>query len=88
MEIEYTAHFWEQFKERKEMSPIELTIEIVEDAIKNPDFIVADKKPYREGRIKKIQGRCLKVVVEKYGNKLKVITVFWDRGLRRKGLCE
>jgi len=88
MEIEYTTHFWEQFRGRKEMSPIELTIEIIEDVIKNPDFIVEDRKPYREGRIKKIQGRCLKVVVEKDGNKLKVITIFWDRSLRRKGLCK
>ena len=77
MKIEYTSHFWEQFRDRKEISPVELSIEIIED-----------RKPKREGRIKKIQGRCLKVVVEKETNKLKVITIFWDRTLRRKGLCK
>ncbi len=88
MEIEYSQHFWEQFKERVKLSPVELTLEIIEDTIKNPDFIVEDRKPYREGRVKKIQGRCLKVVVEKEFNKLKVITIFWDRTLRRRGLCK
>ncbi len=88
MKIEYTSHFWEQFRDRKEISPVELSIEIIEDTIRNPDFIIEDRKPKREGRIKKIQGRCLKVVVEKETNKLKVITIFWDRTLRRKGLCK
>ena len=77
MEIEYTSYFQEQFKERKELSLVEFSIEIIEDTIKNPDFIVEDRKPNREGRIKRIQGRCLKV-----------ITIFWDRTLRRKGLCK
>ncbi len=88
MKIEYSSHFWEQFNVRKETSPIELTIEIIEDTIKNPDFVIKDRKPYREGRIKKIQGRCLKVIVEKELDKFKVITIFWDRTLRRKGLCK
>ncbi len=88
MKIEYTRHFWEQFKERNEKSPIKLTIEIVEDTIKNPDFVVKDRKPNREGKVKKINGRCLKIIVEKENNKLKIITIFWDRTLRRKGLCK
>jgi len=41
--------------------------------IKNLDFIVENRKQYKEGRIKKIQERGLKVVVEKDLNKLRTI---------------
>ncbi len=87
MKIEYSKHFWNRFIRRKD-DVIELTKELIEETVKKPDFIVDDKIPNREGRIKKIDGRCLKVVVEKENDKLIVITIFWDRTLRRKGLCK
>lgn len=87
MVIEYSLHFWEQFELRRKVSPEELTVDMIESVIKNPDFIIEDRKPEREGRVKKINGRCLKVVIEKKNDKFLVITVFWDRTLRRRGLC-
>ena len=86
-EIEFSNHFWNRFERRKN-DVIELTIELIKDTVLNPDFTVEDIKPNREGRIKKINGRCLKVIVEVEKDKLKIITVFWDRTLRRKGLCK
>ena len=75
----------------KKVSPINLSLELIEETVKNPDLIILDKNnPKREWRVKKIKGRCLKVIVEFYEkeDKLKVITVFWDRNLRRRGLCK
>jgi len=87
--ISYTAHFWDRFYRRQKESPVPLTKELVESAILSPDFILPDPKhPKREWRIKKISGRCLRVVVELSGNKLIVITVLFDRNLRRRGLCD
>ncbi len=47
-----------------------------------------NKNPSREWRVKKVKGYCLKVIVEKKVDTLIVITLFFDRGLRRKGLCK
>ncbi|RUM42262.1 MAG: DUF4258 domain-containing protein [Desulfurobacterium sp.] len=89
MEVVYTEHFWDRFYRRKKESPLPLTLELVELAIFSPDFVLPDKNhPNRECRIKKVKGRCLKVVVEPCGKKLVVITLMFDRNLRRKGLCE
>jgi hypothetical protein len=58
------------------------------EAIENPDFVIEDPKHVsREWRIKKIEGYCLKVVVEIFPDRLVAITLFFDRNLRRKGLC-
>ncbi|WP_028950578.1 DUF4258 domain-containing protein [Sulfurihydrogenibium subterraneum] len=86
-EIVFTEHFWKQFNIRKSEAPLDITLDTVMDAIQNPDFIFQDKIANRENRIKKINGRCLKVVVEKKDNILIVMTVFFDRGLKRRGLC-
>ena len=82
-------HLWKRLDRRKyDVDDFELTIELIEKAVRQPDFVVKDRIPNREGRILKINGRCLKVVVEKENDKLIVITVFWDRTLKRKGLCK
>ena len=86
-EIVFTDHFWEQFNIRKSEAPIDFTFETAMEAIQNPDFILQDKESNRENRVKKINGRCLKVVIEKKDNILIVVTVFFDRGLKRRGLC-
>ena len=89
MEIIYTKHFWDRFHRRKSESPVPLTEELVKSAIIFPDFTLPDSKhPSREWRVKKIAGRCLRIVVEVERDKLKVITLMFDRNLRRKGLCE
>ena len=60
---------------------------IVEFAF-NPDLVLPDDVfPNREWRIKKVEERCLKVVVELEGDTLVIITAYFDRTLRRKGLC-
>nr|AUH21282.1 hypothetical protein [uncultured bacterium] len=89
MEIIYTNHFWNRFQRRKEESPVPLTMELIESSILSPDFTLPDpKNPNRRWHIKKIAGRYLRVVVEHQGNKLIVITLMFDRNLRRKGLCD
>ena len=89
MRIVYTKHFWEQFEDRRRHSPVPLTLELVEDTIKNPDFVVQDpKRPGREWRVRKIAGRCFKVIVEDEGDSIVAITLLFDRILRRKGLCK
>ena len=89
MEIRITKHLWNRLNRRKhDVDEVELTIELIEEAVRQPDLIVEDRIPNREGRVLKINGRCLKVVVEKESDKLIVVTVFWDRTLKRKGLCK
>ena len=88
MRIVYTNHFWEQFKERGRHSPVPITIELIEETINNPDFSIQDPKyPEREWRVKKVAGRCFKVIVENRDNEIVAITLMFDRVLRRKGLC-
>jgi len=88
LEVVYTDHFWDRFRRRQKESPVPLTIELVESAVFSPDLTLPDKKhPGREWRIKKVAGRCLRVVVEPARNRLIVITLLFDRKLRRKGLC-
>ena len=66
-----------------------MAIELIESAILSPDLTLPDRKrPNREWRIKKIAGRCLRVVVEPAENRLIVVTLMFDSNLRRKGLCE
>ncbi len=89
MEIVYTDHFWDRFHRRQKESPVPLTIELIKSTIESPDFILSDPKhSSREWRIKKISGRCLRVVVERKEDRLLVITLLFDRSLRRKGLCK
>ena len=89
MQIVYVKHFWKQFADRRRHSPVPLTMELVGNTIRNPDFIMQDPKyPEREWRIRKIAGRCFKVIVERDGEKIVAITLMFDRILRRKGLCK
>jgi len=91
MEVEYTFHFWDRFERRKEESPVPLTRELLEEAISSPDFILPDPNfENREWRVKRIGGRCLRIVVEVCcgGSRLVAITLMFDRNLKRKGLCE
>ncbi len=88
MRIEFSEHFWKRFEERKEKAPVEITRELVMETIEMPDLVLPD--PYnrsREWRIKKIKGYCLKVIVEVMSDKILAITLFFDRRLRRQGLC-
>jgi hypothetical protein len=87
--IRYTKHFWEQFKERGKHSPVPLTIELVEETLQNPDMVLNDPKySKRKWLIKKVAGRCFKVIVETGKEEIVVITLMFDRVLRRKGLCK
>jgi hypothetical protein len=87
--IEFAKHFWDRFEWRKEKAPVKLTRSVVLETIENPDIVMQDPRhPSREWRIKKINGYCLKVVVEIYPDRLLAITLFFDRNLRRKGLCK
>ena len=46
-------------------APVKIMKDMVIQSIENPDLIIPDpNNPSREWRIKKIQGYCLKVVVE------------------------
>ncbi len=88
MEIEFSEHFWRRFEDRRKKAPIKITKEIVIQTIEKPDFTMPDPHdPSREWRVKKIQGYCLKVIVELGQDKIVAITLFLDRRLRRKGLC-
>ena len=89
MKVEFSEHFWKRFEERKRNAPVELTKEILLEAISRPDLIIPDpKNPSREWRIRKIEGYCLKVIVEVMSDGLVALTLFFDRKLRRQGLCE
>jgi len=90
MQIIFTHHFWDRWEKRKEdLLSFGITPEKIKEYVINPDLIITDPNhEHREWRIKKIQGRCLKIVVERRGIKLEIVTVFFDRTLKRKGLCE
>jgi hypothetical protein len=88
LKIVYTQHFWDRLRRRQKESPVPLSKELITSVIISPDFILPDPKhSEREWRVKKVSGRCLRVVVEASRDKLIVITVMFDRSLRRKGLC-
>lgn len=89
MKIVFTDHFMQQFEMRRQNSPVPLTWEVIKDTIQKPDITMPDPEhPSRVWLIKKIEGRCLKIIMEVKGDEMKAITVFFDRGLRRKGLCK
>ncbi len=55
----------------------------------NPDLILNDPKHEgREWRLKKVGDRCLRIVVGSRENRLEIVTAFFDRTLKRRGLCE
>ena len=89
MKVEFSEHFWKRFEERRKKAPVKITKDTVIQTIENPDIIIPDPyNPSREWRIKKIEGYCLKVIVEHVQDGILVLTLFFDRGLRRRGLCE
>jgi len=87
--IELTRHFWTRWERRKkEMLKNGINPETIKEFALNPDFVIDDPKHEgREWRIKRVGGRCLRIVVESKGDRLEVVTAFFDRTLRRKGLC-
>jgi len=89
MKHRFTKHFWDKWKERKEFfSRFKITPEKVAQFALNPDITLPDDVfPNREWRIKRANGRCFKIVVEKEGDILVIITAYFDRTLKRKGLC-
>ena len=82
-------HFWAKWEERKDFMLKEgITPYTIKEFALNPDIVLPDDiYPSRSWHIKRIRGRCLKIVVERTGDKLIVITAYFDRTLRRKGLC-
>ncbi len=87
--IDFSKHFFIKWEERKSSFLAHgIDIESIIEFVKNPDFILEDDLfPNRRWCIKRIGGRCLKIVVEDKGDKLIIITAYFDRTLRRKGLC-
>lgn len=90
MNIEFTKHFWDIWEDRKEaLTNNGIDPELIKIFATKPDIVIPDKQyENREWRIKKINGRCLKIVVEPKKDRLLIITVFFDRGLKRRNLCE
>ncbi|MEN3034336.1 MAG: DUF4258 domain-containing protein [Aquificaceae bacterium] len=81
--VNLTQHFKDKWEERKTF----MESQIVEYVV-NPDLVLDDPDfPNRKWHLKRVGERCLKVVVEQEGNKLILITAYFDRTLRRKGLC-
>jgi len=65
-----------------------VTLEKIMEFVEEPDLIIQDPNHSdREWRIKRIGSRCLKIVVEVKEDKLDIVTVFFDRTLKRRGLC-
>ena len=74
MEVEFTRHFWLRWEKRKE------------DMLRNgvtPETI----NKGREWRVKKVGDRCLRIVAQAQRDRLEIIRAFFDRTLKRKGLC-
>ena len=90
MKYRFTKHFWNKWEERKEFfDKFEITPEKIVQFASKPDITLPDDIfPNREWRIKKINSRCLKIVVEQEDDILVIITAYFDRTLKRKGLCE
>lgn len=90
MRVELTNHFWLRWERRKgEMLRHGITPEQIIEFTSNPDYVLDDPKHEgREWRIKKVGGRCLRIVTENKGDRLEVVTAFFDRTLKRRGLCE
>lgn len=88
--VEFTRHFWLRWERRKEeMLKNGITPELIKEFVLDPDLIFDDPKHEgREWRIKKVKSRCLRIVVEDKGDRLEVVTAFFDRTLKRRGLCE
>ena len=87
MEVIFVPHSLKRFEER--IRRWNLSLEDIKEFALNPDFTLPDKKhAHREWRVKKYDGRCIKIVVEQEKNILIIVTVMLDRTLRRKGLCD
>ena len=89
MEVELTGHFWLRWDKRKEdMLRNGITPELIKEFALNPDMIMEDPRHKgREWRVKEVGGRCLRIVVQVQRDRLEIITAFFDRTLKRKGLC-
>jgi len=89
LKVLFTDHFWEKWEERKDFFLKEgINPEKIQEFALFPDFTLPDDIfPNREWRIKRINGRCLKIVVEEEGNILIIVTAYFDRTLKRRGLC-
>jgi hypothetical protein len=90
MHYRFTHHFWEKWQEREAFfKKHQITPEKIVEFTFNPDKVLPDDVfPNREWRLKKVGNRCLKIVVEPEGDILVIITAYFDRTLKRKGLCE
>ncbi|GEM_PF-1911931 len=90
MRYRFTKHFWDKWTERKEFFEKQgITPKTIVEFAFNPDKVLPDDVfSNREWRIKKVDSRCLKIVVEPENDILIIITAYFDRTLKRKGLCE
>ena len=83
MEIIFTNHLTEKAEKRQ------ISMDVVRECLKNPDYIMPDPKDDElKWYVKKYSERCLVVVVKEEAGYYKCITVFFDRRLRRRGLCK
>lgn len=82
MEIVLTKHLRDKAAQRQ------IGLDVVEETVRNPDFTLPDPKDAElKWHIKKYKGRCLVVIIKEDKGSLKVVTVFYDRRLQRRGLC-
>ena len=66
----------------------QITEKTIWEAINGPDHIFPDPKDAElQWYVKKIDGRCLVIIVKEETGQFKCITVFYDRRLQRRGLC-
>lgn len=89
MKVEFTKHFWEKWKDRREFFLKQgVNVEKIIEFANNPDIILPDDIfPNRKWHIKKVEERCLKIVVEVKEDKLIIITAYFDRTLKRRRIC-
>lgn len=89
MKVSFTKHFWDNWKKREpEINKLGVDINQLIQFVLIPDIIMKDPKiADRDWRIKKLDGRCLRIVTESKEDEIVVVTAFLDRTLRRKGIC-
>lgn len=83
MDYELTAHARESLRKRAN-----IRLEWLEQVMAHPQLIQTDpidsRLEHRLGRIDEFEGRVLRVVVNPKTDPIRVITAFFDRGMRNK----
>lgn len=83
MNYELTEHARESLRKRSN-----IRVAWMEQVIQYPDIVEPDRidqdLEHRLGRIPENQGRVLRVIIRKNTTPVRVITVYFDRKMRRK----